>query len=202
MVSRKLLNFSGGIDSTYCLYQALKEGEHLLVHHIHLINYEKRAPLERVAVTKTRAWLATQRLPGKYKYIESTFDFGSLGHRVLDVNVWAFFTGVILAGKQNQDIDGVIVPRHAEAFIHEPDPIAAAARSDNFLRVFMNTIAHKEVPILLPIVNMMKEDIIKAMPRELLDKCWWCRRPVRNKPCHKCITCVQVDPVLRRIRNG
>ena len=39
---RTLLNFSGGIDSTYCLFHLLKDNpkETLLVHHLNLINRE------------------------------------------------------------------------------------------------------------------------------------------------------------------
>lgn len=50
-----------------------------------------------------------------------------------------------------------------------------------------------------PIQHMKKADVIRAMPRDLLKLCWWCRKPTADgKPCHRCYTCKLVDAALER----
>jgi 7-cyano-7-deazaguanine synthase in queuosine biosynthesis len=191
-----LLNLSGGLDSAYCLYQAMQAGEHLLVHHIRLKNHEGRQQLEHQAVRRIRAWIDQQNLPGAYTYIESGYESGTIGWIPQDVAIWAFQTGVIMSGPRYAHIDSLIVPRHQDAFVHMKDPAAGMAASDRFIQSFVSLLAKREVKILTPIGHLRKAEIIAAMPAELRRRCWWCRTPKRNAPCHKCATCKSVDAAL------
>lgn len=205
MAPRKLLNFSGGLDSAYCLYDYLKRGENLVVHHIDLINRQNRHTVEKIAVKNVLNWINRQGFPGKYQYIQSRFDFGTLGHRVLDANIWAFMSGVILAGNKYKDIDTLIVPRHADAFIHIREDFSEQygdQRSDYLIKVLTKTIARREGKVELPIIHMRKKEVIAAMPKELVKLCWWCRTPNRGRACHRCFTCVQVDPIMKELGFG
>ena len=85
---RTLLNFSGGIDSAYCLYRYLKDDprETLLVHHLNLINKEGRAPHEKQAVKSILDWCVKNGI-ANFKYIESAFDYGTLGYLVKDIEI-------------------------------------------------------------------------------------------------------------------
>src|SRR5690606_23675578 len=62
---RVLVNLSGGIDSSYCLYLAMQAGCDVLVHHIRLVNREGRAPYEKEAVQRVMEWIRSQGLPGR-----------------------------------------------------------------------------------------------------------------------------------------
>lgn len=202
-MARILLNLSGGIDSAYCMYDALRRGERLLVHHIRLTNHEGRQQLEHRAVKKIRAYIDAQKLPGSYTYLESGYDHGSLGWIPKDAAIWSFMTGVVLANPKHHDITEVIVPRHVDAFGHESDPAAGARRSDAYIRAFVKAVARRDVTILTPIGHLRKAAVMRACPPELLRLCWWCRTPrAGGRACHRCITCKVVDPVLAELRRN
>ena len=49
--------------------------------------------------------------------------------------------------------------------------------------------------------HMDKTDVIKAIPKELLNLCWYCRTPLNNKRCGICFTCESVDKSLEKVDN-
>lgn len=193
---RTLLMLSGGIDSALCMYQALTAGRDLAVHHIRLVNHEGRQDVEDAATSKIVAWHRQNGLDG-FTFTRSTFDYGTLRFIVKDAAVWAFLIAVVLADPKNRDIGRVIIPRHLDAFGHVADPARAAARSDRLLAGMTQLVAGRVPEFEHPIGQFRKPAIIAATPPDLLACCWWCRKPQSGRPCHRCITCVQVDPVLK-----
>lgn len=192
---RTLLNFSGGIDSTYCLYHHLKDNpkETLLVHHLNLINREGRAPYEKQAVTNILNWCIRNGM-GNFKYIESTFDYGTLGYLVKDLEVIGFLTGVILRHPGHQKITDVILPMHKSEMARFPGD--SYQRAHHKRKVLAETVAMREVNFTFPIIDMTKKQIIEGLPEELFKMTWYCRRPRKGEPCGKCHTCLQVKEAL------
>ena len=197
---RALLMLSGGIDSAYCLYDALRGGRDVHAHHVHLINRQGRAGPEGEAVVNILRWLDAQNLPGSYTLTNSVFDYGDVRYLSKDAAVWSFMAGIVLADRQRYgDIHSIIVPRHLGAFAHERNPAAAAALSDRYIKTFIRALTQREVVIELPIGRMTKDQVVAAMPTGLLRLCWWCRQPANaRRRCRRCITCKAVDPALRR----
>lgn len=187
-----LVMWSGGIDSTLVLYEALKQGRHVRAHHIHLASLQGRAAVEERAVAQIVRWLDAQNLPGTLELTRSTTDFGDL-RRVLDVKVWSWWIGVILA--YERDIRQVATTQHQDSFRN-----ASYRRRSMQVRKEMPALAGRRgqsVKWLSPLADMTKAEIVEATPGGLLELCWWCRTPdPAGRPCHECHTCRQVDAVL------
>jgi 7-cyano-7-deazaguanine synthase in queuosine biosynthesis len=179
-----LLNLSGGIDSALCLWRAQQEGRRVLTHHIVLATSRGRERHEAQAVDRILGWM-----PEPTEHVESSFGWGDL-QRVRDVHVWALFTGAILA--RRPAVGEVIVPTHADAFTTMDEPWRQ--RSAEALDEIVYAVARRRPVYSRPLAGMTKAQIIAEIPDDLLDLCWWCRTPtVRGKPCHRCLTCRQVD---------
>lgn len=192
--NRVLVNLSGGIDSAYCLYLALKAGADVLVHHINLVNSESRpgrAELEMIAYDRVMRWLERQRLPGRMTCSNSGTDFGTV-RIIKDLHVWSFWTGAILTDRRHRD-RGVIVSSHLDSpFMH--DQVRDGRRRD-----LVRSICGFEPQWVYPIGKMLKADVVRACPEGLLRQCWWCRRPTSgHRPCHRCLTCRQVNSEVEK----
>ena len=182
---RVLVNLSGGIDSAYCLYEALSAGRDVLVHHIRLKNHEGRRPYEYAAVLAIRLWLRQHGLT-RYTYVESSFDYGTLRYVVRDAKLWSFLSAVILLNPKHADVNEVIIPSHLDSPIMQNK-----ALQDEISGIIRATIAGaREVPLIsYPIGKKLKKEVVASMPKDLLAKCWWCRKPVGGKPCKVCHSC-------------
>jgi 7-cyano-7-deazaguanine synthase in queuosine biosynthesis len=187
-----LVMWSGGIDSTLVVYEALRQGRTVRAHHIHLASSQGRAAAEERAIAQLVRWLDAQGLPGTLELTRSTTDFGDL-RRVLDVKVWSWWIGVILA--YEREIGQVATTQHRQSF-----PNAGYRRRSMQIREQMPALSGRQgrqVEWLSPLAGMDKAEIVAAMPDGLLELCWWCRTPdAAGRPCHDCHTCRQVDPAL------
>lgn len=183
---------SGGIDSSFCLWQRAVAGLETRTHHVYLNDHEGRLDVEARACRQVLEYI--KGIGGRVHHTESHVDFGRMwipkNH-----HLWAYWAGVILASPSGKQIDEVVIPRHFDGVRGGPDgPVAK-----NIDRCFLGHIellARRRPRLVYPMVHMTKADVIRAMPRELLELCWWCRRPQNGKPCHKCATCKLVDPAL------
>ena len=184
-----LIQLSGGIDSAYVLYDWLKNNPNdiILVHHIKLINHEKRSKYEAVAVKKILEWLTGKGL-SNFKYIESKFDYGGIVGIIKDVEVCNFFLGVILRAKRWSSICKIFMP------IYKKENVSRQIRATKIRRLVSNqsTISEKSgIEVIYPIENKTKKEVMEKMPKELLELCWYCRKGSET-PCGKCITCEEV----------
>ncbi len=185
-----LLNFSGGIDSAYCLYDYLRSGKRLLVHHIELISPEAwlRHKHEMKAVRDILGWLGSKGFKN-YEYLETKIDFRALNRTCKDVDVVMFMTGILLGSPKRENITKIIMPNQAEDFGRND-------YEDRSLRRFkiFEAMVDRKVQFLFPIKDMTKDDLRRAMPRELYDLVWYCRRPLSDgSTCDKCGTCKDVN---------
>ena len=185
-----LIQLSGGIDSTYVLYQWLMDNpdELILVHHIDLINHERRHKREQIAVDKILYWLKDHGLDN-FTYIKSTFDYGGIGSIIKDVEVCNFFIGIILRSNKWNAIRSVLMP------IYKRENVLRQTRANRLRKLVSNDSIEEEkygVTVLYPIENKTKQEVMALMPEDLLKLCWYCRYG-SSKPCGKCITCVEVN---------
>ena len=191
-----LLLLSGGIDSAYCMWRALSEGRSLHVHHVHLTNHEGRLQYEARAVERILKWMRGRGLTN-FRYTENPLGMGTLGWIPKDHCFWAQFIGTICANPKNRHITRVIRPDHWDSVPGGPDS-PAMKQADRRYRNISYEICERELIWEHPIQRMMKAEVVHAMPRDLLELCWYCRRPThRGKPCHRCYTCRLVDAALR-----
>ena len=186
-----LLNFSGGIDSTYCVWEYLKQNpqSRLLVHHINLVNREGRVSHEKKAVTGILRKLVKSYGFSNYEYLETGFDYGNIKHVIKDIEIVGFFTGLILRGKKYQNVNKVILPSNKQDAESPGFEVRDKSRKD-----VAKLIARRDIEYVYPIRQYTKEELVQRLPSDLLELTWYCRIPkVDGKPCGKCTPCKHVS---------
>jgi hypothetical protein len=108
---KTLITLSGGLDSTYVLYEHLKNNptENTLVFHLELIhNKEKRNKEELNACSNIVKELRKMGYTN-FDYIgDSVFDYGSLPRiSIKDIQIIAMFKAIILKTPQYSSIDTI-----------------------------------------------------------------------------------------------
>lgn len=184
-----LIQLSGGIDSTFVLWWWLVNhpDEFCVVHHIDMIHFENRSKKESEAVGNILKWLDSRGLKN-YFYIQNTFDYGNIPGVVFDVEVCGFTAGVILATRRCQSINKVFFPIYGNE-----------TEREKIRREVMMLTAKREIECIYPLVGLEKFDVMKMIPFELLQLCWYCRSPLNGNPCGNCHTCKQVDDCFRDV---
>ena len=191
-----LVMFSGGIDSTAMLVKLLAEGgDELRVHHIRMVNQEKRDLAEQRAVEGIVAHCRGRYRP--FRYSESALDFGGLDAIPID-----YLSIASVACQVAIDTPGC--DRIAVATLATDTDIAN--RSARQRRVFEEMYAcyrarklgEPRVEWIAPVFDLPKAALAAALPPELLDLTWSCRRPVEGfRPCGACKACRAREQGLR-----
>ena len=180
--------FSGGIDSTAMLVKLLAESdEELRVHHIHLVNQERRDTAERRAVDAILAYCRKHYRP--FRYSESGLDFRALEAIPIDYLSIAFVACQVA-------IDTPRCTRIAVGSLAADTDIEN--RSARQRRVFdemyacyrARKLGEPRVEWIYPVYDQPKSALVAALPAELLGLTWSCRRPTdRGRPCGACKAC-------------
>jgi len=177
------------------MWKALSRGRRLHVHHVHLKNHEGRLNYEAQAVKRILDWMRGQGLTS-FRYTESAFDYGTLRWIAKDHNIWAFMIGIICGDPLNRSITKVIRPDHWDSLPSGPDGPGMKLAHRRYRNISFE-VCRRELTWEHPIQHMMKADVIRDMPPDLLACCWWCRKPTSDgKACHSCYTCKLVDAAL------
>jgi len=183
----KLLNYSGGIDSLYCL---LFE-DYDIVHHCSIINHEGRHRQELRAV---EASLRLVRARGKkFTYVHTTYDYGNTRKITKDMHLIGYQSGLMASA---YGVDEVIISSNK-------DDIANGDYwhpADEKRRAIASASAGKELKFTYPIAHLTKAELIDRIPLEFLKLAWYCRKPKGGRPCGTCITCKAVHPYFQNNR--
>jgi 7-cyano-7-deazaguanine synthase in queuosine biosynthesis len=183
-----LVMFSGGLDSTAMLVKLLAESaDELRVHHIRMVNKEGRDRAEQRAVEAIVAYCRGRYRP--FRYSESALDFSGLDAIPIDYLSIAFVACQVA-------IDTPGCDRVAVATLATDTDIAN--RSARQRRVFEEMYAcyrarklgEPRVEWSAPVFDLPKAELAAALPPELLNLTWSCRRPVDGlRPCGACKAC-------------
>jgi 7-cyano-7-deazaguanine synthase in queuosine biosynthesis len=195
MSSPVLINYSGGVDSVYAAYTALRKGEKVYIHHCVLKSKTSRHDQEKRAVTRTLDYFKSHNLKN-FKYIESGFDYGNLGYMIYDVELMGFITGTILRNPAHKEIKRVVVSVNSEdptgKDINTPRRVSANALAEQ--------VAGRKIKWEYPFIHMTKAEVMHDMPPKLLGMTWFCRRPQKNNtPCKSCASCKSTLPVVKSL---
>lgn len=183
--------FSGGLDSTAMLVKLLEESaDELRVHHIRMVNREGRAAAEQAAVGRIVAYCRTRYRP--FRYSESGLEFAQLEAIPIDYLSIAFVACQVA-------IDTAGCTRIAVgALAADTDIVSRTARQR---RVFdamyecyrARKLGEPQVEWIFPVYHAAKAELAAALPPDLLDLTWSCRRPVETadgfRPCLSCKAC-------------
>ena len=189
-----MINLSGGIDSTYAAYHALKSGESVLLHHCVLKSRTNRWQQEKKAVAHALNYFAKVGL-NNYTYVETGFDYGKISYLIYDVELMGFLTGLVLRNPKYKSVKKVIVS------INSNDPSALDINTPRRVRANALTDVLMERPIEFeyPYVHISKKDMIKGLPRDLLSGLWWCRTPRGGNKCGRCKPCREINPTIKNL---
>ena len=192
-----LVMFSGGLDSTAMLVKLLAEtAEELRVHHIRMANRENRAEAEQAAAERIVAWCRERYRP--FRYSQSALDFGELEAIPIDYLCVAFVACQVA-------IDTPGCDRIAVAALARDTDIEN--RSARQRRVFdalyecyrARKLGEPRVEWIYPVYHAAKRELAAALPGELLELTWSCRRPVRAaagfRPCGACKACLAREEI-------
>src|SRR3954468_13868870 len=184
--------FSGGLDSTAMLVKLLEETkDELRVHHVRMAKKEGRDGAEQAAVERIVACCRERYRP--FRYSESALDFTALEAIPIDYVCIAFVACQVA-------IDTPRCNRIAVAALARDTDIEN--RSARQRRVFdalyecyrARKLGEPEVQWIYPVYHATKRELAAALPRELVDLSWSCRRPVRAaggfRPCGACKACL------------
>jgi len=184
-----LVMFSGGLDSTAMLMKLLAESaDELRVHHIRMVNKEGRDRAESRAVESIVAYCRGRYRP--FRYSESALDFSALEAIPIDYLSIAFVACQVA-------IDTPGCSRIAVGALATDTDIAH--RSARQKRVFEELYAcyrarklgEPRVDWIFPVYDTPKARLAAALPHELLDLTWSCRRPIDGfRPCMVCKACL------------
>jgi 7-cyano-7-deazaguanine synthase in queuosine biosynthesis len=185
--------FSGGIDSTAMLVKLLTQGrDELRVHHIRMVNREGRDRAESRSVEAIVAYCRKRYRP--FRYSESGLDFSELEAIPIDYLSIAFVACQVA-------IDTPGCNRIAVgALAADTDIINRAARQKRVFEVMYECyrarkLGEPRVEWIFPVYDIPKAELAAALPQELLDLTWSCRRPLDGvRPCGTCKAC--------RVRQG
>ena len=183
-----LAMFSGGLDSTAMLVQLLAgSADELRVHHIRMVNREGRDRAEQRAVESIVSYCRTRYRP--FRYSESALDFGELEAIPIDYLSIAFAACQVA-------IDTPGCDRIAVAALSTDTDIAS--RTARQRRVFdamyecyrARKLGERRVDWIYPVYDTPKAELAAALPQDLLELTWSCRRPVEGlRPCLVCKAC-------------
>ena len=194
-----LLNFSGGLDSTYCFYTYMKDNPNtkLLVHFCHLINWECREPYEAKAVKQTTEWFKSHGM-GNFELLETTVDYGNIRWIAPDSSLISWWTGAILRNPRRNNIRNIIIPTPKDEIVRMPEEVARRQECNETIREAMlknsKRLNPRDIEIIYPIIDKWKHELVAEMPEDLVDLTWSCRTPrINGKPCEKCHTCLELN---------
>ena len=190
--------WSGGIDSTYVIAKQLLETENnIFAHHISLVNCERRARAEEVAINKLCQKLSKIR---DFKLTRNLIDDSKMPTIVYDMARVCFEVGAVSKAFCHHTIPiyldkWTIGTNKEEGHWQERwDIIEPAVRAaewspgrDRFIKFELQDLVTK------------REEMDYLAKHDLLEDCWYCRTPVKiisdsvYTPCGKCKTCEEVN---------
>lgn len=210
---KAIVGWSGGVDSTYLLWHLIHTTNYKIqAHHTHLhqgeaINWEA----ERAACSKIKNYLLNNLPPHRdiesiswswtnYKSLRTTFDQDILLFILAQQALVSFDDCFVAYGVTKNDVD-----RWTESKGYYPwvgkEIFKTAVQNGDFVwgKDYKSHIIDTEVQFMLQ--DKYKADIIKAMPRDLVDLTWSCRKPIVIgdgifKECGTCRACVERKEAL------
>jgi 7-cyano-7-deazaguanine synthase in queuosine biosynthesis len=189
-----LVLLSGGIESTYCLQEALKTELPVHVHHINMINHQMRHIEEKKACYFIMEYFKQKGY--SFSYSETTVDFSMCPESVpFDDDITIFIAAKVAEGIPF-DVLTVYEGSNKNDFKKESVINRFKMRGDDY-EFFHNCHYNvgervQHVNLEYPCKDLTKEDVWYLLnDEELRGMTWSCRAPYLCEPCGKCEPCIE-----------
>ncbi|BCS87853.1 hypothetical protein PSDVSF_10950 [Pseudodesulfovibrio sediminis] len=194
--------YSGGVDSVGVLYRLLTDDAYaafaIRVHHMQLINREKRAAAEKQAVNQTLKLFAGKKFR-PFTFTHCLHDYSFMKRDMIwDMDIANFMAANICAG----DRDIVHVARGRTRTDLKTGGEMLLKRSERAMNIFNAIIepSKSEATIIYPVIDLDKTEIWQMLPKPFREASWYCRTPIYDKagkayPCNRCVTCREMREV-------
>jgi 7-cyano-7-deazaguanine synthase in queuosine biosynthesis len=184
---KTMITLSGGLDSTFVLWQHFQQNptDEPFVLHINLINKgEPRYERELIACRNIVNYFRNKGYKMTF-YASPVFNYGNLPRiTIKDIQIVAMFQAIVLKTPQYQSINECKLGWHKGEV--NSDEINRGYRVK---AMFESLEVGRPIELLFPIEHMTRAEMISQLPKELLSLISSCRKPISNKPCGKCKTC-------------
>ncbi len=190
-----LVMLSSGIDSIYALVKLLTEtDDHVLVHHVHIINNEGRHEIEALRTRKIINWCKDNYRA--FRYSESTINHNGFKNFGFDIMSVAFEAGMVC--RSFHEANRYPVSKLLTGWCAEEEPYPG--RAPHVKAVVAANCFPCEPPKFFFFDRVTKLEEARFLPRELVEMSWTCRRPVKVEneefeECGKCQSCEVMQPV-------
>lgn len=201
---RGIIPLSGGVDSTAALYKTLTENpnDNYLVFRIDMVHGTSghRTTREAMATEKILFWLEENGIRN-FAFRELRIDYSQLGMTppVWDSEVVNFAASLVIQAKPEiyEFIEGAIKDDFDENGFDE--------RLNKIAKIlYLHTGKTEEnLKIIFPVKDLGKYEVMKSIPKDLLELTWSCRYPKIVAPwtfgsCHECPQCKVIDKVKEK----
>ena len=196
-MSKVVVLWSGGVDSTAALYDVLKNHRDIVfAHHIHFKNRERRWEAEKDAVDKMLPWL--RKNVRDFEYSESTLEMD------LKFHGWDIMTSMYIGGLVVRDkkCARLVLATNGDDY----KQTSWRTTLSQLLAVITNLThptEHQSFPYLWQMASKTsKKDLWNSLPEFLKENIWSCRKPNLNGKkdgkwieCGICSTCEKLNAV-------
>lgn len=188
---RPLILWSGGLDSSWLVYQELLKGD---VDYISINagqdGNKRRAEFR--AREAMKAWFATQKLGSLRELSYPEFELNMTATKHL---TWSQTIPWLVAAVQVVDVE-----RHSKVMMGYVLGDEVISVLDQFQLAWdgmQGVCKHSKVPLEFPLTMISKFRILSQIPRGLYQHVWYCELPIREDvddfpqytPCNACIAC-------------
>jgi len=191
--------FSGGLDSTYLAWKFLTQNKKIHLHHISIRNdtlfpweVQDKACKKIIPYFKERGF--------NFEYSESVFEFFGLRSVGYDIDLQLVCAQKVAQNLRPYKVD-VCIGLTTHDINRTPTAVQKIPQIQDIWRPLLVRARvggdNINTSIQFPLVddNITKPEMIKDMPKDLLDLTWSCRTPADNKPCGSCHACRERLPL-------
>lgn len=186
MKKNLLIPWSGGLDSTYLLYKALKDNHTVTTLSMNLRNNIGQQFLENEAREKIKIILSDMKLSILTRFLESDIDVKSYSNNfeLVQPPIWVLFSALTLHEYIDEIQFGYVLGDHANSYIDDILNLFEA------IKPFMKS---KNAKITFPIIKQHKKDLYDRLPTEIKNAISYCENPIGEKyiACRKCDSCIK-----------
>lgn len=179
---------SGGVDSTWALYYYLKTTNlPIYTHHIIIRGENKYRYKLEIESTKNILNWCNKNYPGRIKVSSNSEFFIEFKYMGYDIDL-VFFVGSVIATKL-PGLTGIACGYNNGDLINDINKDTKCTGYD-ICRVYSKKFYNIFKDPLEPGIYKNKIDMINELPKDLFELTWSCRRPIVDKPCGICRSCL------------